>query len=555
MTLGHSFSTDKNSLIGTKCLKDLPKKLIGSSSSIISFSDAVDGSYVAKDLGLGFEAEGVVYPLILGSAGFTYAKYVQDNNYSKTFNFVYKVEFGSYNMIINEYGTHNLNEFGVSAYEIRTQAFREACGDKFVVQEKLGAKLYLSMKLNFASICDKMSFSLSVGGKLDLLALTIDIKLKYKQMIEQQNLNFNLEIAAYQEGGNVLSLSNIFSKTKQGEYNLMNCDAVSNIDACIETLQGVLNYAKSDFAKQIHYDQGIVNGDYAVVNRIYQEYAALGLRTSKSAITPEIIEIRNMMLSKYANFTKTKDFINNLLYHSEFPKNNNQTAIDEPGYKEFGVSLATSNIEKYWNDFNKTTGYWTWNPQQIFTAERFSLKESLNIVNSNLMLLDSSEVGIPGCFNDPDLCSKKNIDNLVDPDYRSINFFKKSYQIIAVCDDNKPYGRYFLPIARDIYQEKSKFIIMRENTTSEVISSSKIKISHNNDQTINLDLFSNELDKKSSNCQNHLSADSSFDGIALYRAELGNDNICAKAMCGFASEKSNLLGSISLLLIELDSPI
>ena len=380
MTLGTGYSSDREMLTGLNCLKDYKSKLIGSPQSIIKFGDGSSTAEIEKDLSLSLAVSATIIPMVTGNAAISYSKYIQDGQYSQTFSFLYQVNLGSEVLDITEYGPKVLNPFGLAAFKAGLDEFREACGDKFVIQHKLGARLYVTLKLNFASMTDKSSFGLELGAQVDLVVLLVSIQLKYKQMSSKQDMNLNLEIAAYQEGGEVINLSKVLKKSADGTYAVMGCD-VKDIDACQEIIQGILNYAKHDFKTQITYDQNDIQGHYIgntiVIGNVYQDYSRIGLDRSSKAATLGIENIRRWMLDKYSNYTKDKEFLENLLYKSKFTSStsatNTTTNITEVGYKQFDVYLSTVDTQEYGYNHNATKGYWTWNPEQIMTPMRFGL--------------------------------------------------------------------------------------------------------------------------------------------------------------------------------------
>lgn len=519
--IGIGYSTDKSMVTGLSCLKSYNIDIIGTVESSATFGNQYTSFDIAKSFGFDISAGAKVFPFITGSVAATYAQYIQESRYSQTYNFLYQVNLGKATLNIDDYGLDVLNPFGLAAYLAGPKAFREACGDKFVVQQSLGARLYVTVKLNFATVADQKSFSVAVGSKVNLLIIEVDVQLKLKTMIEQKNLNLNLEVAAYQDGGDVIRLATIFNKTQGGAYYVMGCD-VFNMAPCQEVINGTVNYAKLDFKDQIKHNNGIITGFPSSVGDVYASYTSIGLEHTNSTVTDKIAQTRLEMLGNYSQHTQEKEFLTNLLYNSDTQQNNNTYKLFD-GAPNLGFTVPA---------------YWSWSPNYIFTPIQLTLGKILNIITDNILLLQS-DIGIPLCYQNPPACSPPQL-QIVDHDL--IKAFKKAYQIIAVCNE-KTYNGYALPIDKNIYQETACFDQEIYFTVQYIMEPRNITTGE-----IGVSIVKDELTKQSFNCGSIWPKENQ-DTFVLYETTMVG--VCGRVMC----PDSVAASSTYMMFIEIETPI
>lgn len=548
LEVGGGYSSDKRSVTATRCLKDYKINLVGQPVSIITFTNVKNSFDVMRDLAAGIAVSAEIYPRITGSVGIKYANYAKEDKYSQTYNFIFQAELGDAVLQIKDYGTSVLNAFGLAAYQVGAAQFRKSCGDQLVVQQKLGAKLYVTLKLIFSNIEDKTTFALALGGKLDLLALTIDLKLQFQAQLENKNINLNLEIAAYQEGGNVMQLASIFNKSGSGDYYALNCD-IRDLDDCENIISGIIDYAKGDFKEQIIFDQGQIVGNPSIISSIYMNYTQIGLAGSESVVNETIANLRVKLGVEYFKLTEARGYLHNLLYFSrinEMSGNNaNSTSMPNLGYKNFSLDLSTMNLQDSIGEV--VSGYWTWSPTQIFIAMRLTLIESLKIIMSKLSILESFDIGILKCYEEPEQCQVYPDDRVVN--YTLIDGFKKAYQVISTCD-GKNYGRFALPIDEGIYQENTKFEISQDIITYSM-ATYMINIINVTTKQIRIDMIQNELSRADRVYCATLPPKPDFAAVAVYETDF--EGQCAEMICPSGGLGPDL--SAHVVFIEAQSPL
>jgi len=155
-----------------------------------------------------------------------------------------------------------------------------ACGDEYVAQLTLGAKIFFTVRIDFQSNEEKRAFEAQVSAEAPLWSAAAQLKTASKSFSKRTKVSIN----TLQIGGEVDKLSGIFGNEK----NLITC-SIGEFDKCKEVLESALKYATQEFPKQISKEtltaqlgQGPV-----VIEYLTKPYATAGV-FPKSA--PEVIE-------------------------------------------------------------------------------------------------------------------------------------------------------------------------------------------------------------------------------------------------------------------------
>ena len=156
--------------------------------------------------------------------------------------FIYKFEVLGKSAVVP---VARLNHNGMVAFARDDPlAFRQTCGDQFVEQLKLGAKLYIGLKYTFTSKEDKEKLSIEVKGSLlwDL------IKYSKKWSEESRSLlkNVRVSVEAFQIGGDPGRLEELKASIHQGSC------AGDDAERCSASLDRLIQYGSEDFAKQLN---------------------------------------------------------------------------------------------------------------------------------------------------------------------------------------------------------------------------------------------------------------------------------------------------------------
>lgn len=159
-------------------------------------------------------------------------------------------------MGVSSYGISALTSDAARLYLTDTKKFLSTCGDQFVIQENLGARLYISSKLDFATKQEKNSF------QIDASWLLTDVMSFFKLGVGYLAFNFithkvrvTFSIAVLQEGGDINVLRKAvpeiaFEDSGMGVFTCIK-NSGGNIDEKIKQCQAIMNklldYASGSF--------------------------------------------------------------------------------------------------------------------------------------------------------------------------------------------------------------------------------------------------------------------------------------------------------------------
>ncbi|TNE52511.1 MAG: hypothetical protein EP343_00590 [Deltaproteobacteria bacterium] len=122
----------------------------------------------------------------------------------------------------------------------RYKALKKACGDSFVQEIVKGAKLFVSLRISFASKKQKKDFQAKVGVRASLTS----VKLALKSQKHRFSLNTKVRISAHQIGGDVTKLPTIFGQ----DSDMVEC-TFGNLDNCKKALTQAIKYARGSFVR------------------------------------------------------------------------------------------------------------------------------------------------------------------------------------------------------------------------------------------------------------------------------------------------------------------
>lgn len=137
-----------------------------------------------------------------------------------------------------------LNDLGMDAYRRKDPLyFRKVCGDQFVHQVHLSAKLFVGVKYTFTSKEAKDKLLVQLKGS----ALWGLIKFSKEWSKENQELlkNVRISVEAFQTGGDPGKLEEL-----KKSVETRSCSG-TEAEKCAESLDRVLAYGRTDFPKQL----------------------------------------------------------------------------------------------------------------------------------------------------------------------------------------------------------------------------------------------------------------------------------------------------------------
>ena len=211
ISLGQGYSTDEQMAAPFNCFNPGNITTAPGGESILHFDNAQSFDEIQKQLDVDVTTKVGIGPFS-SKISASYARYVQDDHYSQNFNYFEKVFLPTQIWNPSGYGPSILNAIGQGAYQQGPQQFRLVCGDLVVTQQDMGISLYSSMKMSFSSYSDKQTFQAHAGASFGSMA---DVSAKVQSIVSQYSLNGEVEISAFQQGGDPSKLPQIFLKMQE----------------------------------------------------------------------------------------------------------------------------------------------------------------------------------------------------------------------------------------------------------------------------------------------------------------------------------------------------
>ena len=171
-----------------------------------------------------------------------YLKSIKNTEDSISFLFYYINSFPektiSYN---NKIGQDILNDYGKSIYKDRPEQFVKICGDNIVVGVEKSAIFIANIEVILKDKDSKESFEQVIDLKDTTNMKSLILALKNNETLK--NTVTEVEISAFQIGGISNELSGILSFNQEKHSHIAHCSP-SNIDSCLYSVDGILNYVK-----------------------------------------------------------------------------------------------------------------------------------------------------------------------------------------------------------------------------------------------------------------------------------------------------------------------
>ncbi len=186
-----------------------------------------------------------------------------------------------------------LTELGQKVYQKGANpSFRLTCGDRVITGYQEKATLTMSVNMEFASHMQKDTFKteLSLGFGF------YDISMAIQRVATRTNISAKVSVNIYQEGGDPTQLGKVFEKDRTGSYYFLKCN-IQDMASCQKYVDGLIDYAKNDFPKQIDGRTGKGFSPGGTVTTV--SAATLGITIAPSFLTPQINAARIALSKQY----------------------------------------------------------------------------------------------------------------------------------------------------------------------------------------------------------------------------------------------------------------
>lgn len=255
---------------------------------------------------LGFTAGGNArFGMVKGSMSARFASDATSSDYSESS--IYSAQYRFKNKRLKYTGLTDVGQ-NAKGFQSGTSVgdnWETICGHEYVEQITLGAALYISVRIEFATKADKQQFN--AEAKISGPAFSVSTELN--QVSKAFASRASVTVQAYQQGGDVTRLSSIFGvgdnakvTTDKGNrvHAVLAC-SMSNPEACLKILDNALEYATSTtdasaFPQQIKPDADFANiskpNGPAELSYIIKPWSDLALLPPPGIVTKLIDEAR-----------------------------------------------------------------------------------------------------------------------------------------------------------------------------------------------------------------------------------------------------------------------
>lgn len=317
--LGKGYDTKAQEWRGD-CLKYSPQHIVrvGAQQSTVTFTRSLTAAELSNSLGFSAGTR-FRYGVTESSAAADFAREAASSQYSETTTYAATYHFKNAYLNSDELSEYAKKRIGSGPFV--SDQFVETCGDEFVEQVILGAKLLINARIDFASSSDKERFAAEVS----IQGPAFSLRAKLQQASARLSRSASVTISAFQLGGRVDRLSTIFSRGRaegRGDgtaHALLTC-SMDNIDSCLEVLTAALDYATSPdapdaFPQQLanQYDPNTGQGA-ADLTYITRSWSSKGLSVKPRILNAAIAGHRTSLDGAMDEQLKWKSRLDSLRY-------------------------------------------------------------------------------------------------------------------------------------------------------------------------------------------------------------------------------------------------
>lgn len=228
--LGTAYHTEEEKFGAVGCLGGADADS-GAARSSFSLDQTMSEEQLAKELGFSVGAR-ARYGAVEGSLEANFLSRSTSNAFS-----IVAIYRASYLMPVRKRVSVQVNEVG-KAVENNPERWTRTCGDRFVSELSRGAKLFVSVRIDFSSQAKKEEFSgsFNVSGPL----ASANGALKTASTFSDRKAR--VVVSAYQVGGDVSKLTAILGGAGAGIETYTQC-TLGKFDSCATFIGNVLAYA------------------------------------------------------------------------------------------------------------------------------------------------------------------------------------------------------------------------------------------------------------------------------------------------------------------------
>ncbi len=244
--LGQGYQSERQSLVG-ECLSG---KIAyeGSPEASISYTSSISEQQLASELGMMAGAKARL-GIMNASASASFLNASKSDAFS-----ISAIYMGTYffkNRVLKNpkatFSTKNIEHW------------REACGDEYVSQQTLGAKLFFSIRIDFLSEQEKNAFSSSFSFDAPFVSASASVSRAMASLSKRTKVTVN----TLQIGGKVNKITEIFTGKDASAFQFVQCSS-GDFAKCQQVLAQAVAYATdthSGFPSQIGNEPAVLSSN------------------------------------------------------------------------------------------------------------------------------------------------------------------------------------------------------------------------------------------------------------------------------------------------------
>lgn len=327
--LGQGYNSATKALLGP-CLRTLPKaggskryRFAGAAQATANMERVVDDSALAH--ALGFEASAKArFGLASAEAAARFHRESTARASADTFSF--QAEIRARDVLLNLEGSPSeLLEPSKAALRDNAlprvgEAFRVDCGDSFVYGVRRGARLFVTVKIEYDSLSSKQTYSASlrISGGWGSLASNL------AGLSSEARKHAAVKIIAHQIGGDTNKLASIFGSQNSSTAgstgtlpNSIECSLQNptKAKACQALLAQIVNYAANEFAQQLPaaYDPARPGNAFADLEYFIEPWGKAGVRQAPQLYADNLDRLRTQLEQEFMRQLEQQSLAEQLL--------------------------------------------------------------------------------------------------------------------------------------------------------------------------------------------------------------------------------------------------
>ncbi|MDP9343933.1 MAG: hypothetical protein M3Q23_17950 [Actinomycetota bacterium] len=294
--LGQGYNVEQEEFVG-QCVRG-GVEFAGNQQSQLTFDRSMSQEAASSELG--FHVGGKArYGLFSGSLAATFASESTSSEYSDVTIYSHIISFKNAKFRFPGVAA-GLTPEGIAAKGTAAddtfvgEHWPVVCGHQFVSQITLGAKLLVSVKVEFATREEKQAFS----GEFTFQGPPVEVEASLRMASQKFGKRASLSLHAFQLGGDVRRLSSVFG-TGPGQAPIL-VASLENPGAVLDALNAAVVYGRDEFSAQVNPDAPLdsPNGP-AQLSYITSPWEELGLFAPPPIVAAGVVEARRQLSDEF----------------------------------------------------------------------------------------------------------------------------------------------------------------------------------------------------------------------------------------------------------------